>query len=178
MHRLTPFFIFDVESVGLHGQAFAVGGGVYIDGVAQSEFEFGCPINAANGDEEDREWVEKNVIIRLTHAEPREIQEEFWTQWKTAKENYPDILMAGECIWPVETNFVSSCVAADKSRKWAGPYPFIDISSVMAAAGMMPMKTYGRLLKELPAHNALADARLSARLLKEALILLEKSDGN
>jgi hypothetical protein len=80
--------------------------------------------------------------------------------------------MAGECIWPVETNFVSACVAQCESRKWAGPYPFIDVTSVMAAAGMDAMKSYDRLPEELPAHSPLADARLSARLLQKALSVI------
>ncbi len=38
-------FIFDVESVGLHGEGFAVAGGVYRaeNAAAQSEFRFCCP---------------------------------------------------------------------------------------------------------------------------------------
>ena len=32
----SPFFVFDVESVGLHGEAFAVAGGIDINAAAQS----------------------------------------------------------------------------------------------------------------------------------------------
>jgi hypothetical protein len=45
----SPFFVFDVESVGLHGEAFAVAGGIYINAAAQSEFRFCCPLEAAKG---------------------------------------------------------------------------------------------------------------------------------
>lgn len=166
-----PFFIFDVESVGLHGEAFAVAGGVYIDGVAQSEFRFACPPDEANGCDDDRGWVKANVpYIQPTHLTPIGIREAFWREWEKAKESYPGITMAGECIWPVETGFVAACVRHKISeRKWEGPYPFHEIASVMMAAGMDPMATYERLEAEQPEHDPLADARLSARLLETAL---------
>ena len=168
---LTPFFVFDVESVGLHGEGFAVAGGVYVNGSAQSEFCFCCPPEEAAGDADDREWIKENVpAIPITHRHPAAVREAFWAEWTKAKEQYPTITMAGECIWPVEAGFVEACVKQEiQDRKWAGPYPFHDIASMMLAAGMDPMATYERLPAELPAHNPLGDARLSARLLAMAL---------
>lgn len=166
-----PFFIFDVESIGLHGEAFAVAGGVYIDGVAQSEFRFCCPIDSADGDADDREWVRKNVpVMNTTHGYPEGVRGAFWEKWEKAKLEYPNIVMAGECIWPVETGFVSACIQDSKQgRTWNGPYPFHEIASIMLAAGMDPMAKYDREESEKPAHEPLADARQSARLLFKAL---------
>jgi hypothetical protein len=169
--KYLPFFVFDVESIGLHGEGFAVAGGVYINGSGQSEFRFCCPTEEAKGDPDDREWVKANVPpMEITHRNPAGIREDFWSKWIEAKEKYPEITMAGECIWPVEAGFVSRCVQQFMGgRKWSGPYPFHDITSVMLAAGMDPMATYEREESEKPAHEPLADARLSARLLSEAL---------
>jgi hypothetical protein len=166
-----PFFVFDVESVGLHGEAFAVAGGVYTSEGARSEFRFCCPLEAAAGSDDDREWVKANVpFMEPTHPDPAEVRQAFWIQWEEAKKEYPGIAMAGECIWPVEARFVAACIDDDLAgRKWAGPYPFHDISSTMLAAGMDPMATYDRLPDELPAHEPLADSRQSARLLSLAL---------
>lgn len=165
-----PFFVFDVESVGLHGEAFAVAGGIYINGAAQSEFRFCCPIEEAYGDAEDREWVKANVpVMEITHRNPACVRGAFWVEWEKAKKRYPDITMAGECIWPVEAGFVSRCIHEGYGRKWSGPYPFHEIASVMLAAGMDPMATYEREESEKPAHEPLADARQSARLLATAL---------
>lgn len=168
---LSPFFVFDVESIGLHGEAFAVAGGVYINGSAQSEFRFCCPTESAEGDDDDREWIKANVpVMEITHRDPVGIREAFWSRWTEAKERYPNIVMAGECIWPVEAGFVASCIRQQiKDRKWSGPYPFHEIASFMLAAGMDPMATYERTASEMPAHEPLADARLSARLLAQAL---------
>ena len=167
----TPFFVFDVESIGLHGQAFAVGGGVYISGAAQSEFCFSCPTNEADGDEDDRRWIAENVpVIEVTHRGHLPLVEAFWEKWQEAKNLYSNIQMAGECFWPVESNLLSACVRQNREeRKWQGPYPFHEISSIMLAAGMDIMKTYERTPSETPAHNPLTDARLSARLLATAL---------
>lgn len=171
MNHQAPYFIFDVESVGLHGSAFAVAGGVYRDGIAVSEFVFCCPTVACRGDADDRAWVNANVPpMPITHSYPSNIRDAFWHEWEKAKASHPGITMAGECIWPVEANFIAACVRDEpQARKWAGPYPFHEIASVMLAAGMDPMATYERLPAELPAHNPLGDARLSARLLATAL---------
>jgi hypothetical protein len=171
-----PFFVFDVESIGLHGEGFAVAGGVYINGKAQEEFCFCCPPEKATGDDEDREWVKNNVpAIPVTHEDPSGVRKSFWFKWMDAKKKYPEITMAGECIWPVEAGFVSACIRQDIVEfKWSGPYPFHEIASFMLSAGMDPMATYERTDSEMPAHEPLADARQSARLLAEALRKLDK----
>jgi len=174
---MKSFFVFDVESVGLHGEGFAVAGGVYLaNGASQREFCYACPIGEAKGLDSDRKWVNENVPpLDWTHMSPVGIRDAFWIDWMKAKAQYPDIVMAAECGWPVEARFL--CAAIDdnpKERRWNGPYPLHEIASYMAAAGMDPMKKYNRLMSELPTHNPLADARLSARLLSDALALIGK----
>mgnify|MGYP003529634433 CR=1 len=73
-----------------------------------------------------------------------------------------------ECGWPVEASFLSACIRDDAFRNWDGPYPMREIASIMLAAGMDPMATYEREESEKPAHEPLADARQSARLLATA----------
>lgn len=170
----SPFFVFDVESIGLHGQAFAVAGGVYDrDGNALHEFAYHCHLNQADGEFSDREWVEANVTISIDSqkmAYPKGVRERFWNEWLTAKDKWPGIAMAVECGWPVEARFLNACIDDDRGeRNWSGPYPMHEIASIMLAAGMDPMATHDRLPHELPAHEPLADARQSARLLATAL---------
>lgn len=169
---MKSFFVFDVESIGLHGEGFAVAGGVYLEnGAAQWEFCFACDPRDAEGDVDDREWVSKNVpVFEVTHRTPDGVRDAFWGKWLKAKAD--GATMAAECLWPVEARFVAACVEDDPhGRKWDGPYPFHEISSIMLAAGMEPMKNYERTESEKPAHNPLGDARLSARLLAEAFKL-------
>ena len=165
----SPFFVIDVESVGLHGEGFAVAGGVYLpNGAAQWEFRLACPIDECAGDDDDRKWVKENVpAMEETHRSPKAMRDEFWRQWMKAKAG--GAVMAAECQWPVEAGFVKACIADDPSRKWEGPYPLHEIASYLAAAGLDPMAKYDRTPSEMPMHDPLADARQSARLLSEAL---------
>lgn len=174
------FFVFDVESVGLHGQAFAVAGGIYDtrgDAIEGSEFVLTCGAEHAKGVEgreaEDREWVDANVTIRdgaILCASPSEVRRKFWELWGMAKRGFPGIQMFVECGWPVEAKFLQECIwDAPLGRVWEGPYPMHEIASIMLAAGMDPMATYERLPHEMPAHEPLADVRQSARLLATAL---------
>jgi hypothetical protein len=172
---MKTFFIFDVESIGLHGEGFAVAGGVYLsNGAAQYEFGFACDPALAWGDDDDRKWVAANVpVLDVTHRSPAGIREAFWMEWLKAVNRYPEIQMAVECGWPVEARFLCDCVGDDiQARKWQGPLPLLEISSHMSDAGMDTMKNYQRTPSETPAHNPLCDARLSARLLAEALTKL------
>lgn len=169
---MRTFFVFDVESVGLHGEGFAVGGGVFLEnGAIQYGFTFACDPREAKGEDSDREWVNENIpLIDPTHRSPKQVRKAFWNEWVKAKARNPEITMAAECGWPVEANFLHACIADDpEDRKWKGPYPLHDIASFMQAAGMDPMKTYERTASELPAHHPYADAVLSARLLSEAI---------
>lgn len=166
---MKSFFVFDVESVGLHGEGFAVGGGIYLEnGAVQWGFRMACPSSECIGTDDDRKWVAENVpMLDITHRSPVQLRSAFWELWLKAKSE--GAVAAVECGWPVEANFLRSCITDDPSRKWDGPYPLHEISSYMVAAGMDPMGKYERTPSELPVHDPSADARQSARLLSEAI---------
>lgn len=178
------FFVFDVESVGLHGQAFAVAGGIYdIRGNAMegTEFAFHHSADKAGGGpdlpmvKEDREWVAENVVIRadsLDVGNSTNLRQAFWAQWKKAKAL--GALMFVECGWPVEGRFLNRCIEEISGNIWNGPYPLHEIATLMLAADMDTMATYERTPEESPAHEPLADARLSARLLATAILRIQK----
>lgn len=164
--------VFDVESVGLHGEAFAVAW-VRAD-CRLNEVGWGAlhiPIVQAEGDESSREWVRENVSIPAGSVEcesPRVLRDTFWAAWTNARVGRVPLL--AECLWPVEANFLSRCIAdATWDRGWDGPYPFHDIASIRLTAGFDPLAAEPRLEGELPAHDPLADARQSLRLLREAV---------
>lgn len=166
---VSNFFVFDVESVGLHGEGFAVAGGVYLpNGSALWEFQFACPIGECVGNEDDMAWVKYNVpTLEITHRSPYAMRDDFWRQWMKAKAE--GAVMATDCGWPVEAGFLKACIADNLTRKWDGPYPLHEIASYLASAGMDPLEKYERLAGELPVHHPLCDARQSARLLSIAL---------
>lgn len=163
------FMVFDVESIGLHGEGFAVGW-VVIDetGEELEVSQIACDPSQASGSSAGRQWVKENALFKINAKSPREVREGFWARWKWFKSQ--GALLAADVAWPVEANFLTACVREDhNSREWEGPYPLIDIASVRLAAGLDPLGKEDRLSGELPEHDPVADARQSARLLIEAI---------
>lgn len=171
----TRLFVFDVESIGLHGEAFAVAGGIYTQRGPLREFCFAAPLHEAIGSIEDREWVRENVPykeIEVTHQRFRDMRSAFWAEWLEARRLGCNA--AADCNWPVEANFLSACVADQpEQRKWEGPYPFVDIGSLILAHGGNPLAEFPRIEGEERKHHPLHDARQSARLAFQFL----KTDG-
>lgn len=170
---VSSFFVFDVESIGLHGEGFAVAGGVYLpSGAVQWEFSLCCPESEAEGLQENRDWVKRNVpVMEITNRDPSSLRLSFWNTWEKARSEGAE--MAAECLWPVEARFLQDCIRDDAQRLIKAPYPIHEIASIMLLAGMNPMATYKRTPSEMPRHNPLADSRQSARLLFEAVQRLE-----
>lgn len=164
------FMVFDVESIGLHGEGFAVGY-VVIDrhGFRKAEELYACPPYNAQGSMEGRSWVGQNVPkMDATCHMPSEVRARFWADWLSWKEQ--GAVLVADCQWPVEARFLINCVDDDREhREWQGPYPLHELASFMVAAGMDPMATYERLPDE-PQHDPLGDARQSSRLLCRALL--------
>jgi hypothetical protein len=167
------FMVFDVESIGLHGEAFAVGY-VVIDRHTGEETKsgmFACSPEMAEGEDADREWVKANVPrIERTHNHPSELCAEFWNVW--AEQKAKGAVLVSDCAWPVEANFLTQCVELGwPESKWEGPYPLIDVSSILLACGRDPVGSYW-MPEDGPKHNPLADARQSARMLGECFMQL------
>ena len=166
----THFMVFDVESIGLHGEGFAVGW-VVIDrfGKRVNQGLYSCPPSRARGTEDDRQWVSDNIPgLPTTHDTPRTLRDGFWSAWEIAKSMGAQ--MVADCAWPVEARFLNDCVDdLPGFRKFDGPYPLLDLSSVLLARGLDPLGEFQRTEHELPKHNPLADAKQSARILIEVL---------
>lgn len=164
------YLVFDVESIGLHGEGFAVGWVV----INQEGFEMessysACPRLAAKGSIDDRKWVDSNIPeISPNCTIPEMVRADFWEVWLKWKSK--GAILAADCAWPVEARFLIYCVNdSPEERNWQGPYPLIDIGSVLLASGSDPLQKFDRLPSELPEHNPLCDARQSARILIKAL---------
>lgn len=185
--ELPPFFaVFDVESIGLHGEGFAVGG-VVIDtrtGEEQSSHLLIANVDTARGTADGYRWVKEHVIPALAADAaadfqrgdlsangamlPHEVRSMWFNEWWLYWHNRGAVL-AADCPWPVEARFLAQCVDDEPKLAGFGPYPLIDVASVRLAAGLDPVAGEYRIGNELPRHNPLADARQSARLLMEAL---------
>lgn len=162
--------VFDVESQGLHGAHFAVGWVVIKNGKEIEAGRWSTDRTFAHSHSlDDAKWVSNNVpAFKVTHTSARNLLHDFMEIMKRWKNEGASIW--AECQWPVEARFLCAMVDDDRQgRNTVGPYPFHEIATAMAMAGMDPMAKYDRAPNELPVHDPLADARQSARLLCTAL---------
>jgi hypothetical protein len=171
--------VFDVESVGLHGEGFAVGwvvvderGNLRPQGLGEPFVSgyWACSPDDAEGDDEGRAWVQAHVVphIKPNVDHPETVRTLFWDAWQYFKAQ--GAVLVADCAWPVEARFLAACVDDDPLiRNWGGPYPLHDVATMRLAAGFDPQLTMERRDDELPVHHPLADARQSARLWVEAL---------
>ena len=164
------YMVFDVESVGLHGEGFAVGYVVVSNAGHELAYaRIACPPDAARGSHSSRGWIAANCPpIPADVVTPKAVRDSFWAAWQRWKAS--GAVLVADCAWPVEARFLAACVDDDPAaRTWLGPYPLHDVATARLAAGFDPLATVERLPNELPQHDPLADARQSARLWLEAL---------
>jgi hypothetical protein len=166
-------FTFDVESIGLHGEGFAVGWCVHQNGIEGHSGVFACSPIAARGTDANREWVHANIpeIAPNLHS-PEMVRTAFWTALQEVKNGANDddepMIVLADCGWPVEARFLSACVDdRPDEREWQGPYPLHDLATYLLAVGCDPTGHYERRPEEMPVHDPLADARQTARVFWE-----------
>lgn len=172
----TKILSIDVESNGLHGEAFAVGailvdcGGKLID-----EFSARCPIKG-----ETDEWVVKHVLPSLenfpeTHKTAKAMRDAFWDWYVAAKEKSDYVL--ADNGYPVEDRFLIQCQEDNlEERYWGHPFPLIDLSSILLSIGVKPSIERNQFVGEdqiastdIQKHNPRWDAWASALALIKAL---------
>lgn len=166
----NKFLVFDVESIGLHGEGFAVGWVLVENWQQTREGRFSCSPDRASGHDAARFWARENIprILPDDCDTPKQVRERFWELWDHHR--LEGALLVADCCWPVEARFLAACVDDDPGpREWGGPFPLHDLCSILMARGIDPLAPTARIARELPVHDPLADARQSARLLIEAL---------
>jgi|GEM_PF-5445954 len=171
----------DFESVGLYGLAYAAG---YVlsnqEGRIVEKGYLSCPPKTAFSSEDiedDRMWVQK-IVPHLPKVppnckDPAELREKVYQIWRSIYDRYKneniDVLVIGDCFYPVEANFFIQVIKDDLlERKYKGPFPFHELATAMALTNMKA-EDYPRLSSELPEHNPENDALYCARLFITAL---------
>lgn len=158
-------FVFDVESISLHGSGFAVGAIVLdVYGNEVDRFE----LLSLEGKELATSWVQANVLPSLsdmptcqTDRALRDAFFEFYMKHKETCEIWSDV------NFPVETNFLAEIVMDNiESRMWQMPYPLKDISTLIDV-NIDRVERCG--VKGLRKHNPLDDAIASAYCLLNSL---------
>ncbi len=164
------FMVIDVESIGLHGQGFAVAWVVVKrGGKCHEQGYLACDPALCEGPEDSRLWVAENVPpLTVTSPDRAHLLNEFWAVWRSWADK--GAVLVADCAWPVEAGFLFDCVKQDPvGREWTGPYPLYDLASICLVFGLDPTATRARLADEMPAHHPLMDARQTARQLLEVV---------
>jgi len=179
---MTRRMIFDVESVGLAGEGFAVGWVVFEGEQEVSQGLFACVAQAAHGSDAGARWINENVPRRLLYPAPSDeifrdtpaaMRTAFWNAWQEAGGR--EVELWADCGWPVEARFLNQAVedsanyrscpsdALVYTREMQGPYPLNEISTLFRAC-----RALGHPVADVPPtepHNPLEDARASAKTL-------------
>jgi hypothetical protein len=169
------FLSFDVESNGLHGDAFAVAALlIAADGSTEAEFLGRCPITGPVDP-----WVRDNVLPPMTgipenFATFAALRTGFW-EWYAQHKPAANYVLANN-PYPVEARFLLACQADDPETRYTEhPFPLIDLASLLVAGGITtkPSKDafMAAVIGDTPdeAHNPKWDAWITARAALRAL---------
>lgn len=174
--RTTKLLSFDLETNGLHGEAFAVGA-VVVDAENKIHDQFSGrakilgPIDA---------WVKTNVLpviedIPVTYNSARDLREAFWAWYLKAEPKTDYVLVSNG--YPVEYRFLLQCQEENlEERYWQHPFPILDLTSLLIQTGQEPSdKSQARaaIIKEgnFSRHHPMHDAKISAMTAFEAFKL-------
>lgn len=118
------------------------------------------------------DWVRANVRPVLGEYEACENEDELlekaWVFWLKYSQ---DAYAVADVASPVESRLFMQCVLKDEqTRRWQAPFPLLDLSSMLMAAGYDPLENRDELLGRTAStklHNALYDAETEAAVWKK-----------
>ena len=169
----TKLLSFDLETNGLHGNAFAVGA-LVMDGRGKihDEFTGRCRLTTKVDT-----WVKANVLpvivdMPITHKNTHELREAFWQWYLRAKPESDYVLVKNG--YPVEYRFLMQCQEENlDERYWQHPFPILDLFSLLLQVGKKPMggkndpvadiMREGKFLLHHPLHDAKVAAMAAFR---------------
>lgn len=165
-------FFVDAETDGLYGSFLSVG--IIVTDQECREIErFYYGINKARMVVTDA-WTREHVLPILGEYEICESEEELldrvWAAWM----KYHDSAFAiADVTYPVEARLFRRCVEKDIAvRKLMGPFPFLDLSSLLYARGYEPLADRKNLSRydHGPQHNALFDVEMEVQIYRNIIL--------
>ena len=144
----TKLLSFDIESNGLHGDAFAIGAVVLdANGKVYDKFTGRSEIVGKID-----EWVEQNVLpvitdMEITHSSYKHLRDNFWAWFVKAKKECDYVLVNNG--YPVEYRFLLQCQEDDLDvRFWDHPFPILELTSLIVGAGKDVQETKIKVMSE------------------------------
>ena len=166
MSKNNLFFI-DAETDGLYGKFLTVA--IIVTDNNLNEIErayFG--IKKENMDVKNQ-WVIENVLPILGEYDEVNSEEELLDRvWEVWMRYASDAYAIADVPVPVESRLFLKCVERDSSnREFQGPFPLIDISSMLLAIGRDPLEDRNLIADADSSevkHNALNDVEVMIRI--------------
>lgn len=171
----TKILSFDLETNGLHGQAFAVGA-VVVDAKGNIVDQFS---GRTKIDGQVDEWVKANVLpviedMQINYKNYENLREAFWQWFKAAQEKSDYVVVSNG--YPVEYRFLLDCQNANiEERYWEHPFPILDLTSLLIQIGEQSNYDKQNFVKEFLSehtrknHHPLQDATITALAAHKAL---------
>ena len=131
------YFSLDAETDGLYGEAFAVAAVVTDeDGRVLDRFCEKCEAPGVTD-----AWTVENCLPHLKDVPKCEsraaLREHFWAFYTRYRE---ECVIVTDVPYPVEAELLRRCVEEKpEERKFLGPFPLIDVASVLYARGVDPL---------------------------------------
>jgi hypothetical protein len=160
---MTAIISLDCEANGLHGQIFAFAATIHEDGEEVLDWQARCPIFGPVDP-----WVAENVLPALANMpETGSHYSDLIGEWRSLYEarDRESTLVIAHVAWPIEARFLWD---AHSAMPFSGPFPLIDVASMLHQAGEDPTSVDDYLVKRsipLPtgtAHHPLYDCRAAA----------------
>ena len=165
---MNKYMFIDAETDGLYGPFLSIAA-IVCDAEGEEESIF-YACRSCTPEEITEEWVLENVYPYLKsdnlYEEEEGLLSSFWRFYMEHK----DCICIGDVIYPVESRLFERCVRANLSeRSFQGPYPLMDLSSMLYVRGMDPLTERSSLMNRsdyIP-HYALDDVRMSIAIWKK-----------
>lgn len=137
---MKKIFSFDAETNGLWGQAFALSAAVYEGGQLTAQFTAYLGVDSITD-----QWVRDNVLPKLgdltvTHDAYDAMLASFAEFYLSNKGDADIIAHMGV---PVESKVLLDMHSRGLIGDWDGPFPFLDVASVLKAYGEDPTSVDG-----------------------------------
>ncbi len=164
----------DAECDGLYGPFLSVAMlAVDENGVEQERLY--CGVSDRLLQEVKSEWVKEHVLPHMGDYivcdSEQELLDHVWCFWVSY---LPDCRACADVAYPVEQRLFARCVEEDREiRAQFAPFPLLDLSSMLYAKGIDPLKSRYELLglpqSELQ-HNAMEDVEIAVQVWRTLIL--------
>lgn len=165
---MQKFMFIDAETDGLYGPFLSIAA-IVCDEKGNEESVFFARRKWIL-EEIQEEWVKEHVLPHLNAPIVFETElhllQVFWEYYRS----HDGCICIGDVIYPVEIRIFEKNVMQNlEERKFQGPYPFLDLSSMLYAKGIDPSIERSKLIdtSNYTVHNALDDVRVTIAIWRQ-----------